>query len=39
MAARLPLEDSDNEDSVVSSDALSRLIDRKRLIAADMMVN
>ena len=39
VAARLPLEDSDNEDSVVSSDALSRLIDRKRLIAADMMVN
>ena len=39
MAARLPLEDSDNEDSVVSSDALSRLIDRKRLIAADMIVN
>ena len=38
VAARLPLEDSDNDDSVVSSNALSRLIVKKCSIAAVMMV-
>lgn len=33
VAARLPLEDSDNDDSVVSSNALSRLVVKKCLIA------